>query len=145
MLSQPPWNSSENSHLYISITTNACWRKFSNTTSSSMGVGENSWVALRAAAAGSEQTIKQNIQEWGGRGDLQPSVQGSVISVKNVSFLSEVFPTGSILLISDTTPWERLKGIQIGDLYTVLDHIFQYLHHTVAVSSYNVVKPRHQR
>lgn len=69
-----------------------------------MGVGKNSWVALRAAAAGSEQTIKQNIQEWGGRGDLQPSVQGSVISVKNVSFLSEVFPTGSILLISDTTP-----------------------------------------
>lgn len=69
-----------------------------------MEEGENSWVALRAAEAGSQQTIKQNIQGWRGRGDLQPSVQQSVISVKNMAFLSEVFPTGSILLISDTEP-----------------------------------------
>ena len=67
-------------------------------------MGESRWVALRAAVAGSEQTIKQNVQGWGGRGDLQPSVQGSVISVKNMAFLSEVFPMDSILLISDAEP-----------------------------------------
>lgn len=55
--------------------------------------------------AGSEQTIKQNVQRWrGGRGDLQASAQGTVISVKNIAFLSEVFPVDSILFISDTEP-----------------------------------------
>lgn len=54
--------------------------------------------------AGSEQTIKQNLQRWGGRGDLQASVQGTVISVKNMAFLSEVFSVDSILFISDTEP-----------------------------------------
>jgi len=61
-----------------------------------------------------------------------------------MAFLSEVFLMGSILLMSDTKPQEeRLKGIQTVDLYRVLDHIFQYLHHSVAVFSCKVVKPRH--
>lgn len=67
------------------------------------GSGENSWAAPRAAAAGPGQSIRQNAERWGGRRDVLPNVQGSVISVK-MAFLSETFPMNSIPLISDTEP-----------------------------------------
>lgn len=82
------------------------------------------WKQLCRELQRSDQTERAGVGGKEGRPAAPPCIRLWFLS--RTAFLSTAFPMGSMLLLWHWS-LRRLKGIQVGDLDTVWDHVFLYL------------------